>query len=255
MNSKQELATIKNQIFFLTIYSILITIILTVSIIYFNTKTPTITTDFDIINVKRINIIEEDGTLRLTISNKEKSPAPLTYGKEFGLTGGNRCGLIFFNEEGTECGGLTFSGVTDSITGEQDAFGHLSFDQYNQNQVLYFQYSDDREGRQVGLHVTDWQDTPPFPVWNQQLHNVYKDFEEGSKRDSALQHLLEPVEGQPAYAKRVFLGRDTNKAAVLNLSDKSGNVRLQFMVDSTGTAKINFLNNDGEIESSFPSKD
>ena len=62
------------------------------------------------INVERINVVERDGTLRLVISNKERSPGPVIRGKAFGFPGGNRAGLIFYNEEGTESGGLITSG-------------------------------------------------------------------------------------------------------------------------------------------------
>lgn len=49
------------------------------------------------------------------------------------------------------------------------------------------------------------------------------------------------------------MGRDNDKSALLNLSDKQGNVRLQLIVDSLGTAKINFFDNEGKINYSLPS--
>ena len=56
-------------------------------------------------------------------------------------------GIIFFNDEGTENGGLTFTGSccadTISVTtggrcakGNYAASTHMSFDQFNQDQVL-----------------------------------------------------------------------------------------------------------------------
>ena len=60
----------------------------------------------------------------------EKSPANLNHGKPFGIPGGNRGGLIFYDDKAIECGGLVFSGRKDS-SGKYFASGHFSFDQYN----------------------------------------------------------------------------------------------------------------------------
>ena len=66
------------------------------------------------LTAKRINIVEPNGQPRLVLSNVEKSPANLNHGKPFGIPGGNRGGLIFYDDEATECGGLVFSGRKDS---------------------------------------------------------------------------------------------------------------------------------------------
>lgn len=65
---------------------------------------------FEEIDVERINVVERDGTLRLVISNKARSSGPIQRGKAFGYAGGERPGMIFFNDEGTEAGGLTVGG-------------------------------------------------------------------------------------------------------------------------------------------------
>ncbi len=38
---------------------------------------------FDEIDVGRINVVEQDGTLRLVISNRDQSPGPMYRGKPF----------------------------------------------------------------------------------------------------------------------------------------------------------------------------
>lgn len=74
----------------------------------------------------------------MVISNKERSPGNLSYGKHFTspIPCSNRPGMIFYIDEGTENGGLISTGGKESI-GKYQAFRHFSFDQYNQNQVLY----------------------------------------------------------------------------------------------------------------------
>ena len=182
----------------------------------------------------------------------EKSPENLNHGKPFGIPGGNRAGLVFYDDEATECGGLVFTGRKDS-SGKYFASGHFSFDQYNQNQVLYLQYLDDNGDRKTGLYVDDWHNSPPFP----EFRRTYKEIEKlpnGPERDVKLKQLLEPVNGDPAFVHRVFIGKDANKSALINLADGKGKTRIQLIVDSTGEAKINFLNELGKVVYSLPNK-
>lgn len=74
-----------------------------------------------------------------------------------GYAGGNRSGIIFFNDEETEDGGLVFEGRTDG--GVHNAGAQLSFDQYDQDQVLYVTYDDANGQRVMGLNVVDRADT------------------------------------------------------------------------------------------------
>ena len=56
--------------------------------------------------------MEPDGKYRMVISNRPRSIGPIYKNKPFGYEGGGRPGMIFFNDEGTENGGLTFTGST-----------------------------------------------------------------------------------------------------------------------------------------------
>lgn len=112
-------------------------------------------TRFTEIDAERINIVEKDGRLRLVISNLDRSPPPIERGVPFGYAGGNRPGLIFYNEEGTENGGLIFSGHRDS-TGSYQSAGSLTFDQYDQDQTVALQYIDQNGRRRSGLAINDY---------------------------------------------------------------------------------------------------
>src|SRR5688500_4309201 len=109
---------------------------------------------FGEIDVERINIVEPDGKLRMVISNRPRSIGPIYKGKPFGYAGGTRPGIIFFNDEGTENGGLTFTGKREA-DGTYRASSGFSFDQFNQDQILYFQYNDNNGRRNMGLTVAD----------------------------------------------------------------------------------------------------
>jgi hypothetical protein len=67
------------------------------------------------LTAKRINIIESNGQPRLVLSNMEKSPERLYYGKPYGIPGGNRPGIIFYDDNATECGGLIFEEVKTAV--------------------------------------------------------------------------------------------------------------------------------------------
>ncbi|MCO4292853.1 hypothetical protein NF867_08275 [Solitalea sp. MAHUQ-68] len=207
---------------------------------------------FKEISVERINIIEDNGQLRMVISNKSRSPEVLAYGK--GLTppipGANRPGLIFYNDEGTENGGLVFRGAKDS-SGQYHATGHLSFDQYNQNQVLYLTYADDNGDQNTGLHVDDWQTAPAFWDWRAEYKKA-QELPDGPAKEELLKKLMEPRKGQRAVAQRVFIGKDDSKTAMVTLADRLGKPRLQLLVDSNGNAKLNFLDQQGNITYSLP---
>ena len=59
--------------------------------------------------------------------------------------------MIFYNDEGTEDGGLIFSGKKEN--GKVSAVGSLTFDQYEQDQTIALQYIDDSGQRRAGLAI------------------------------------------------------------------------------------------------------
>ncbi len=248
-----NLDKIKKQIRFLSVYAMASSILLLIAL-FLVLKKDSIAGSLtvDELTANRINIVEPNGLPRLVLSNVAKSPANLNHGKPFGIPGGNRGGLIFYDDEATECGGLVFSGRKDS-SGKYFASGHFSFDQYNQNQVLYLQYLDDNGERRTGLYVDDWHNSPAYPEFRR-TYKAAEKLPQGPERDAKLKELLEPLNGDPAYAHRVFIGKDANKASLINLSDKRGKSRIQLIVDSTGEAKINFLDTAGKIVYSLPNK-
>jgi hypothetical protein len=201
-------------------------------------------TKFDEIDVERINVVEKDGKLRMVISNRDRSPGPIAYGKPFGYPGGSRPGMIFFNDEGTENGGLTFSGIRRP-DGTYSSSGHLSFDQYNEDQVVYLQYIDNNGQMRKGLTIADRADVPILQVVA--LSDSIKAMPAGPAKDAATKRLMMPRPGEPLFAQRVYVGRDPAKAAIVLLSDRLGHPRLRFMVDSSGTPSIAFLDTAGTV--------
>lgn len=202
---------------------------------------------FDEIDVERINIVEKDGKYRMILSNRDRSPGPIAYMKPFGYPGGSRPGIIFFNDEGTENGGLTFTGKTEN--GRFASSGHFSFDQYNQDQVIYMQYIDDNGQRRMGLTVADRADVPILDLVKT-MDSIKKLPQ--AEQAAAARTLQEPKNGVPLFAQRVYVGRDVSKAAVLNLSDRLGKTRIKLQVDSLGTPSLEFLDASGRVTARLP---
>ena len=70
----------------------------------------------DELTVQRLNVVDANGTFRLVLSNKDR----MHPGVMDGITI-NRprpvAGLIFFNDEGDEVGGLAYSGEERTVSG------------------------------------------------------------------------------------------------------------------------------------------
>jgi len=213
-------------------------------------------TKFTEIDVERINVVEPNGHYRMVIANRPRSIGPVYKGESFGYPGGTRPGIIFFNDEGTENGGLTFTGSTcrDSTsvtTGRRCAAGtysastHMSFDQFNQDQVLNFDYGDDNGRRVVGVSVND---RPNLDIHDLVLErdSIMK-MRDTTARRAALATWQGPRNGQPLVAQRLFIGRDVERSAIVNLRDPNGRPRLRLLVDSLGTPRIEFLDEAGRV--------
>lgn len=66
-----------------------------------------------------------------------------------------QAGLIFYNDEGTENGGLIFGGRKNEKGDVVDSGGSLSFDKYGAGQIVQLAGIDDKGDRFAGLGVSD----------------------------------------------------------------------------------------------------
>ncbi len=206
---------------------------------------------FTEIDVERINIVEPDGKYRMVLSNRPRSIGPIYKGKPFGYEGGTRPGIIFFNDEGTENGGLTFTG-TQSADGSFEASTHMSFDQFNQDQVLNLDYGDNGTRRQVAITMLDRQQTDIYDFVMRR--DSIRKIADTVARAAALRQMVAPRDGVPFQAQRVFLGRNPERAAALVLSDPNGRPRIRMTVDSTGAPSLAFLDETGRVTATFPQR-
>jgi hypothetical protein len=216
-------------------YTILSTTITGVLAIAAFTRT-TAKPHFAEIDVERINIVESDGRVRLTISNAERSPGWVFSGKP--VPGRpKQAGMIFYNDEGEENGGLIFGGK--KVDGKVESFGHLSFDQYDEDQDMALEYSERNGKRATGLQFNDRPDTPIRALYDRQ--QAIAKLPDGPAKDSAVRAL------RAGFANRLFVGRSDQKTSIVQLSDAANRPRLRLTVDSAGTAMIEFLDETGKV--------
>src|SRR5262245_11079450 len=83
------------------------------------------------IDVERINIVEKDGKLKMVISNGERQHPGVIDGRTLSRT--RPAGMLFFNDKGDECGGLSFNG--DQKDGNASASALLAFDKIGRAHV------------------------------------------------------------------------------------------------------------------------
>ena len=218
------------------------------------------TAKFDVIDVERINVIEPDGKYRIVLSNRPRSIGPIYMGKPFGYAGGNRPGMLWFNDEGTENGGFTFTGSkcetgTSKINGRPcrkgtyNASTHFTFDQFDQDQIFVMNYNDNNGTRRVGLTISDRHNDNIFDLV-QRRDSIVKNTPDTLAAVAAIQKALGGTPDNPAAAERLYIGRDASKNAILNMRDKFGKSRLRLVVDSLGAARIEFLDADGKVTNS-----
>src|SRR4026207_2165326 len=85
----------------------------------------------DELTVQRLNVVDANGTLRFVLSNKDR----MHPGVMDGVTIDRPrpvAGTLFFNDEGDEVGGLTYTGSDDN---GRRANAGLMFDQLKQDQT------------------------------------------------------------------------------------------------------------------------
>ena len=139
---------------FLIIYSAVLSTVFAVVLL---TGATVRRTEFDEIQVHRIDVVESDGTLRMVISNKHRLPPVIVKGKEHLEFGEPRpqAGMLFYNDEGSENGGLIFGGRQNEKGEIVDSGGSLSFDRYGASQVVQLAGVDDKTDRFAGLAIND----------------------------------------------------------------------------------------------------
>ncbi|MGC2460627.1 MAG: hypothetical protein WA446_06590 [Steroidobacteraceae bacterium] len=186
------------------------------------------------IDVQRINVREPDGTLRMTISNAATAPGLIFKGTEHPFPNRQAAGILFFNDEGTENGGLLFGGAKRGQN--VGSGGHLSFDQYEQDQVVSLDQTEEHGRRRAGLTFFDRPATP-IPLELIDKVNTPAGIDEFETLAKA---------GGFGYP-RLFIGKTEDRDSTVVLRDAKGLARLKLTVTPAGAASIEFMDESGKV--------
>lgn len=194
----------------LFIYSIFATLLLVFVFLYV-LKNQGSVKSFDQIQAQQIRIVEPDGTLRMIISNSKKLPGVIVHGKEVEQVDRPQAGMLFYNDEASENGGLIFGGSKNAKGEVINSGGSLSFDRYGAKEEVNLIGVNDKDNKFAGLSISD------------------------SKP------------GEIKTSNRIWVGRNQEGSAEISLMDSAGKKRIEFKVLENGQSSINFLDTSGKI--------
>jgi hypothetical protein len=194
----------------------------------FRAQSPPTRPKFDEIDVERINVIEKDGRVRLVIANSARQAVTVVDGKPILPNRTRDAGLIFFNDEGDENGGMTWSGRREN--GAARASAGLSFDQYKQDETVTLRYTQNGTERLAGLTVAD---RPEASIAAAARMN---DAATDDARAKIRQELVDS--GLVGGKTRMFAGKDQAGTSKVVLSDANAKPRLTLSVHATAPGSI-----------------
>lgn len=205
------------------------------------------TNSFEEINVKRINIVDEDGTIRMALTNKKRFPAPLEVdGKEVPRDMNPSAGIVFYNDEGFECGALSFSSQKreDANTKQQILF---SLDPYLQNDVIDLGMYEENGERSCTLVFSDRPKKSIMEFIKDHKEMVFS--KDSPKRREYIKNLYE--QGELGY-ERMILEKSMSGEVSVKLADSKGRERIRIAIDENDVPIFEFLNEVGEVIYSLP---
>jgi hypothetical protein len=205
--------------------------------------------EFDQITVRRINVVEPDGTPRLVIAGRGEFPGAYFKGKDIPRSDrAGYAGMIFMDDEGTENGGLIFGGH-QSKDGSSHSFGHLSFDDYESNQTLSLDTNQQGDRHNTLYSINDNDAGLRTPEVLEELEKA-RSLADGGERQKVLSGLV--AKYRLRLTPRAGLERLDDKSVALRLRDPEGNTRILLRVSGDGTPSMQFLDTTGKIKQQWP---
>jgi hypothetical protein len=197
----------------------------------------------DEITAHRINITEPDGRLALVISDHARQHPGAMNGKD--LPARDRpAGLIYFNEEGDECGGFTWDGT------KKENGMILTADQYKNDQIMALYYQQDSgltPSRSYGFRLWDRSDSFTLA---RELN--YFDSLQKLNDTTAYDKGIDALKKQGLIGvDRLFLGRTKDGLTGLFLRDNKGIPRLRICISKENEPLIQTLDDQGRVVASL----
>ncbi len=184
------------------------------------------------LNVEKLNICEKDGKVKMTLFNSMNMPPVVVDGVDImpgHRQGSNTSGIMFYDGNGVECGGLIF--------GDNEGHGmSLTFDKQLQDQVIQIVTSECDGNHNYGMYLFD---RPNYDI----RETIKLSHEYQKAIGSEKQEILEKL--QQANQKRAFIGKTSDGSVSVNLYDSKGNARIRLCIDKDDNPVIEVLDSQG----------
>jgi len=243
MDENKITKKLERKINFLTAYAVLsILVISFFALSSFNEKDKI--EKFDELIVKKITIIGEDNLPRMVLSNENRQHSGRMNGKEREKRE-RPSGIIFFNNQGDECGGLVYQ--TKEKNGKIISGMSFTMDNYKDDQVIQIlndeYYSDGKAYIKRGISINQYPVGSNIDERNSKLEKL-RTIEDEKERKAKIKELMQ----KEGSVNRLFLGKTKGNSSGLFLAGPDGKPKMMIYVDEKGVPKIQTFTENGEIK-------
>ena len=199
---------------------------------------------FDELVVKKITVIGEDNLPRMVLSNETRQHSGRMNGKDWAKRE-RPSGIIFFNNQGDECGGLVYKATEKD--GKIVSGMSFTMDNYKDDQVIQIlndeYYANGKSTIERGISINQFPEGTNIDERNRKLDELQK-IENEKERKEKIRELFK----NEGSVNRLFMGRTKGNSSGLFLSGPDGKPKMMIYVDEKGNPKIQTFNEKGEIK-------
>jgi hypothetical protein len=210
----------------------------------------------DVLNVRRINVVNDDGTYAVVLANSSRLPGVIRGGAESGSREGIP-GILFYNNFGDEIGGLIHPYRETEQSGV-DAGVSFSMDQADHGQAVNLIHWRNGDFVRSAVKVTDF----PTDIGSQEVSRSKARLEalsalqaaEGEEaQEAAYRRYIEVLGENRFLAERIYLGSEgaQTRKAMLEIKDSRSRPRIRLIVDENDEPRIEVLDENGNVVQSL----
>jgi hypothetical protein len=208
---------------------------------------------FGTIDVERINIVESDGTVKMIITNVEQFPNGETKINDI-MTNKNRkkrSGMLYFNEDGLECGGLIYDGAKNE-NGHNSGLS-LTYDRYDGDQVMQLLTTDEERGDERRVSSALMFSDRTANVSREEHDKIMAEIDSIKDKKLRRKKYREYADqGLIGGTPRIMLGKTGSQNNGLFLFGDNGKTKAMFYVDKSNNVKLEVYDDQGNVTNSWP---
>lgn len=249
MNNDNSNKTLERKVHFLTVYAVVSALIISFfALSSFSKKDNAVT--YEEIIAKKITVIGEDNLPRMVLSNESRQHSGRANGKEMEKRE-RPSGIIFFNNDGDECGGLIYK-VTEK-DGKISSGMSFTMDNYKDDQVIQIlndeYYADGKASIKRGISINQFPVGSNMMDRNEKLEKL-KTIEDEKERKEKINELM----NKEGSVNRLFMGKTRGDSSGLFLAAPDGTPKMMIYVDAEGNPKIQTFDENGKIRDYLDTK-